>query len=226
MLTIIATESWRNTWPTATFGVLEISGVENTNRSGELEQHKRSVEARLRQRYQGFTRQQFLTLPVMAAYERYYKRFDKTYHVLLQLESIILKGKNLPAVSPLVDVNFSSEVETLILTAGHDADRLSGEILLDVAGPGDQIIRMNGAPKLIDTGDMLMRDALGVCCTLIYGQDNRSAISPDTSHVLYVSYAPAGVPAELVQNHLIRIVEIIGLFSPTAQVEQIRLLKA
>lgn len=133
MLTIIATESWRNTWPTATFGVLEISGVENTNRSGELEQHKRSVEARLRQRYQGFTRQQFLTLPVMAAYERYYKRFDKTYHVLLQLESIILKGKNLPAVSPLVDVNFSSEVETLILTAGHDADRLSGEILLDVA---------------------------------------------------------------------------------------------
>jgi len=226
MLPILASELWKKTYSGATFGLLEISGVENSIPSTGLQDHKRSVEARLRQRYQGFTRQQFLALPVMAAYERYYKRFDKTYHVLLQLESIVLKGKNLPDVSPLVDANFSEEVETLILTAGHDADRLFGEILLDVAGPGDQILRMNGVPKLIDAGDMLMRDAGGVCCTLIYGQDNRSPITVNTSHALYVSYAPAGVPAELVEDHLHKIEKNIRLFSATVRVEQLRLLKA
>ena len=85
---------------------------------------------------------------------------------------------------------------------------------------------MNGVPKVIDAGDMLMRDGEGVCCTLIYGQENRSPITPQTSHVLYVSYAPAGVPAELVENHLHKIVDNVRLFSATARVEQLRLLKA
>lgn len=226
MLSITATESWKKTWPGATFGLLEISGVENLANSPALLRHKRDVEERLRLRYQGFTRPDFLALPVMAAYERYYKRFDKTYHVLLQLESIVLKGKNLPDVSPLVDANFCAEVETLILTAGHDADLLSGRVLLDIAGPGDTFIRMNGAPKIIDANDMLMRDDLGICCTLLYGQDNRSPITPTTSHILYVSYAPAGVPSELVREHMEEIVSNIRLFSSTCKVEQVRLLRA
>jgi len=226
VIPISVTDTWCKAHPGAVFGLLEISEVDNTRPSASLQDQKRATEARLRARYQGFTRQQFLALPVMSAYERYYKRFDKTYHVLLQLESIVLKGKNLPDVSPLVDANFSAEVETLILTAGHDADRLFGEILLDVAGPGDQILRMNGVPKLIDAGDMLMRDAEGVCCTLIYGQDNRSPITVNTSHALYVSYAPAGVPAELVEDHLHKIEKNIRLFSATVRVEQLRLLKA
>jgi DNA/RNA-binding domain of Phe-tRNA-synthetase-like protein len=91
------------------------------------------VEARLRERCKGFTRQDFLSLPVMSDYERYYKRFNKTYHVQLQVESIVLKGKNLPDVSPLVDANFVAEVETLVLTAGHDAAKLRGSISIDVS---------------------------------------------------------------------------------------------
>jgi DNA/RNA-binding domain of Phe-tRNA-synthetase-like protein len=226
MLSIAASPAWRTAHPGATFGLLELSRVDNTRPSVELQEHKRATEARLRERYQGFTRKEFLSLPVMVAYERYYKHFDKTYHVLLQLESIVLKGKNLPDVSPLVDANFSAEVETLILTAGHDADLLSGEILMDIAGAGDLITRMNGVPKEIDAGDMLMRDALGVCCTLIYGQDNRSPITVNTSHALYVSYAPPGVPTELVADHLSQIVNNIRLFTTTVQVEQLYLLKA
>jgi len=226
MLLITATDEWKNAHPGATFGLLELSAVDNSHPSAELQEQKRATEAGLRERYQGFTRKDFLALPVMSAYECYYKRFDKTYHVLLQLESIVLKGKNLPDVSPLVDANFSAEVETLILTAGHDADRLSGDILLDIAGSSDLITRMNGIPKVIDAGDMLMRDAEGVCCTLIYGQDNRSPITPQTSHVLYVSYAPAGVPGELIENHLHKIVGNVRLFSATTQVEQLLLLKA
>ncbi len=88
MLAISATEEWRTTHPGAIIGLLELSGIENTGSFSRLNERKREIEARLRDRYKDFTRQDFLGLPVMAEYKRYYRRFNKTYHVLLQLESI------------------------------------------------------------------------------------------------------------------------------------------
>jgi DNA/RNA-binding domain of Phe-tRNA-synthetase-like protein len=226
MLPITATDGWRAAHPGAAIGLLELSAVQNPPSAPGLEASKRAVEAQLRARYGGFTRQDFLSLPVMAAYQHYYRRFDKTYHVLLQVESIALKGKSLPAVLPLVDANFAAEVETLVLAAGHDAARLRGAVTIDVSGPGDEMTQMNGASRPILAGDMIMRDAGGVCCSILYGQDNRSPITADTTHVLYVAYAPAGVPSELVSAHLRRIEANVRLFAPGATVVQLRLLQA
>lgn len=224
MLPISTVDVWRTTHPGAVIGLLELSGVENTRSSAKLDDRKRDTEASLRERYKGFARQDFLSLPVISDYERYYKRFNKTYHVQLQVESIVLKGKSLPNVSPLVDSNFVAEIETLVLTAGHDAAKLQGSISIDVSREGDHMTQMNGASKAIRAGDMIMRDANGVCCSIIYGQDSRSPISSETSHVLYVAYAPAGVPSATVAAQLRRIEENIRLFSPAAFVEQHRLL--
>jgi DNA/RNA-binding domain of Phe-tRNA-synthetase-like protein len=226
MLSISATDEWRTTHPGAVIGLLELSGLENTHSSPKLDERKRETEAHLRERYKGFSRHDFLSLPVMSAYEQYYKRFNKTYHVQLQIESIVLKGKSLPNVSPLVDSNFVAEVETLVLTAGHDAAKLRGSISIDVSREGDQITQMSGATKAIRAGDMIMRDAGGVCCSILYGQDNRSPISSETSRALYVAYAPAGVPAEAVEAQLGKIEENVRLFSPMAIGEQHRLLSA
>ena len=226
MLSITATDGWRNAHRGATIGLLELSGAEIALSPSRLEEQKRETEAHLRERYRGFRRQDFVALPVISAYTQYYKRFDKTYHVLLQVESIVLKGKDLPAVSPLVDANFIAEVETLVLTAGHDAAKLRGAVSIDVSVEGDLMTQMNGSVKGIHAGDMIMRDADGICCSIIYGQDNRSPISVNTSHVLYVAYAPAGVPAELVEIHLRKVEGNIRLFSTRAVVEQLSFLKA
>lgn len=226
MLSISATHAWRNTHPGAVIGVLELSRVGLVQSSPQLDEKKRATERRLRERYQGFSRQDFLALPVISAYNLYYKRFSKTYHVLQQVESIVLKGKDLPNVSPLVDSNFIAEVDTLVLTAGHDVAKLQGAVVMDVGRAGDQITQMNGTLKPILVDDMVMRDAHGVCCTIIYGQDNLSPISAETSHVLYVSYAPAGVPADQIDTHLQGIIENIMLFSPAAFVDQRQLLVA
>jgi len=226
MLSISATNEWRATHPGAVIGLLELSGVDNSRSSPKLDERKRETEARLRERYQGFARADFLSLPVMAAYQKYYKRFTKTYHVLLQLESIVLKGKSLPDVSPLVDANFTAEVDTLVLTAGHDVAKLVGPVVMDVSLEGDQITRMNGAPKDMEAGDMVMRDATGVVCSIIYGQDNVSPISSATTHVLYVAYAPVGVSPEIVEAQLQKIEENVRVFCPGVAVEQSRLLPA
>jgi DNA/RNA-binding domain of Phe-tRNA-synthetase-like protein len=224
MLYISATQAWRTSHPGACIGLLELSGVDNHGISPRLDERKRRVETDLRRRFQGLSRQDFLALPVMADYIRYYKRFKKTYHVLLQVESITLKGKHLPHISPLMDANFMAEVETFVLTAGHDAQKLQGALSIDVSFKGDHITQMSGVSKVIPAGDMIMRDLNGVCCSILYGQDNRSPISKETTHVLYVAYAPGGVPKEKVEAQLSKIEENIRIFAPKVIVEQRELL--
>jgi DNA/RNA-binding domain of Phe-tRNA-synthetase-like protein len=226
MLAISATDAWRAAHPGAIIGLLELSGLRNAGRSAALDARKREIEAGLQERYKGFIRPDFLALPVMAAYDRYYTRFNKTYHVQLQLESIVLKGKRLPDVSPAVDANFMAEVETLVLTAGHDSRKLLGPIVIDVSRDGEQMTQMNGMPKAVRAGDMVMRDVGEISCSIIYGQDARSPISPETSGALYVAYAPAGVTADIVERQLQGIEANLRLFSAKLAVEQHRLLSA
>lgn len=226
MMMISASDEWRTTHPGAAIGLLEISGLTNHLPSAGLEQRKRQIETRLRERYQGFTRRDFQSLPLLSAYTRYYKRFNKTYHVLLQLESLVLKGKNLPNVNPLVDANFMAEVETLVLTAGHDAGKLHGPLRMDVSHSGDQMTRMDGSLKTLQPGDMIMRDTQGVVCSIIYGQDESSPISALTTHVLYVAYAPPGVSPESVQAQLDKIMEHVRLFCPVCVLERQEVLTA
>lgn len=226
MVLISGTNKWKNAHSEAVIGLLELSGVENVHESILLDDRKRKIEAELIKRYSKISRQDLMAHPVMSAYKKYYKRFKKTYHVQLQVESIAQKGRKLPNLSPLVDANFMAEVETFVLTAGHDVTKLQEPILIDVSQEGDRIIQMNGANKSIRVGDMVMRDADGVCCSILYGQDNRSPITSGTDHVLYVAYAPSGVSAGVVESQLQKIEENVRLFSPKAFVEQSRLLLA
>ena len=227
MITITGTADWNAAHRGAIIGLLELAEVDNTSLPcSALNQRKREIEAQLRKDFVNCSRQDLLAHPVMAAYARYYKRFDKTYHVLLQLESILSGGRNLPDVSPLVDSNFAAEVNTFILTAGHDADKLAEPVVMDVSQQGDQMILMNGTSKSICAGDMVMRDRQGLCCSILYGQDNRSPITKATQHVLYVSYTPPGVPPNAVKDQMAHIERHVRLFSPHAKLEQSQLLMA
>ena len=67
---------------------------------------------------------------------------------------------------------------------------------------------------------MLMRDAQGVACTILRGQDNRSPISKTTTHVLYVSYVPEGVTESQVRAQLDAMEKYVRLFAPECIVEQ------
>ena len=200
-------------------GVVLLGNVDNTKRETPLDQKKQEVEATLREKYSKFSRADLLELEVLKAYRNYYRHFNKTYHVQLQLESVVHKGKPLPNVSPLVDANFTAELNTLILTAGHDADLLRNFVRIDVTQAGDEFTQMNGVLKSLKPGDMMMSDADGIVCTIIYGQDQRTPISLKTRRALYVAYAPPGVPATAVSEQLDSVRDNVLLFAPEAETE-------
>ena len=207
-------------------GLLEISRVDNTVAAPELDAEKRRVEAEVRERYANYERNDFRALPVVAAYHEYYKRFKKTYHVLQQVESVALKGRSLPNVSPLVDANFAAEMKTLLLTAGHDLDRLSGKIVMDIAGATEEMTQMNGKTKTLYPNDMVMRVDGKVVCSIIYGQDNHSFITSKTRRVLYVTYVPTNIPQKDIEDHLNMLEKHVQLFAKSASIESRKILKA
>jgi DNA/RNA-binding domain of Phe-tRNA-synthetase-like protein len=219
MIDINISEHWRNSFPGAHIGFLLIENINNAIRFASLEERKKKIELSVREKYAGYTRADLLQLNPLSAYKRYYKKFDNTYHVQLQLESVAHKGKSLPNVSPLVDAAFASEMETLLLTAGHDADLLDGRISVDVTSGTEIFVQMNGKSRTVKANDMMMKDESGVVCTILHGQDKRTPISPLTRRVLYVTYVPEGIIDDAVHSHLNTLKANVLLFAPESEVK-------
>ena len=216
---IIISDNWNERFPGAHIGLLLIGNVDNTGRPVTLEKMKEEVVSSLRSKYSGYGRKELLELEPLKAYKSYYKKFDKTYHVQLQLESIINKGKSLPNVSSLVDVNFAAEVVSLLLTAGHDADCLRLPVRIDVSNGSEEFTQLTGNEKTLKADDMIMTDSSGVVCSVIYGQDQRTQITQNTRRALYVTYVPAGIDEPAVDAHLSLIEKNVLHFAPDALVE-------
>ncbi|MEZ4519935.1 MAG: hypothetical protein R3C44_24935 [Chloroflexota bacterium] len=70
---------------------------------------------------------------------------------------------------------------------------LAAPVTIDATQGGEQFTQMNGSTRFLKPNDMMMTDGKGIVCTIIYGQDKRTPISPKTRRALYVAYAPAGV---------------------------------
>jgi DNA/RNA-binding domain of Phe-tRNA-synthetase-like protein len=215
MLTI--SKTWKETYPGAAVGILALHGVTNPKHHPELEVHKVALEERLRARFAGQTKADLKALPTIQAYTAYYKRFKKTYHLLLQLESVALKGQPIPHVAALVEAMFMAELDDLLLTAGHDLAKIQQPITLGVAEGSERFVNIAGQENVLKPGDMFIADAEGVLSSIIYGSDRRTMIAPDTTHVFFSTYAPAGVGAAAVWEHLQHIQENIALFAPQAE---------
>lgn len=221
MISINVSERWKKTFPGAHIGTLVVGNVDNSKRPTPLDGRKQEVEAELRDKYAGLARADLVTIDTLKAYRSYYKKFRKTYHVQLQLESIVHKGKALPDLSPLVDACFMTELETLILTAGHDADTLELPVNIEASTGTETLVGMNKNKITLKPDDMIMSDEKGVICTVIYGQDRRTLISVKTRRALYVAYVPAGIEKTALYDHLQKIKDYVFLFAPDATLEHL-----
>jgi DNA/RNA-binding domain of Phe-tRNA-synthetase-like protein len=219
-----ASERWRQTYPGAAVGFLALAGVANPEEHAALDRRKQELEDRLRAQYAGMDRAALKALPVMQAYTDYYKGFKKSYHVQLQLESVVFKKKPLPRVASLVEAMFMAELEDLLLTAGHDLDIVRPPVGVDVADGSERFVRLNGQEQQLKAGDMFIADAEGVLSSVIYGPDQRTRITAGTRRALFTTYAPAGIGGEAVRQHLETIWEYARLIAPEAQVEALEVL--
>lgn len=219
-------KSWKQTYPGAVVGILAMNQVANPTRHPALEGHKAVLERSLRERYVGLDRPALRALPVLQAYHNYYKRFKKSYHLQLQLESVVLQDKPIPRGVALVEAMFMAELQDLLLTAGHDLERVEQPVRLDIAQGTEQFTRINGQSQTLKAGDMYIADDRNVISSIIYGPDQRTRIRPETQAVLFTSYAPPGIGREAVRQHLGHIQELVLLIAPAAQTTALQMYSA
>lgn len=219
------TDTWKSIYPGAHVGVLVIRGVSNPAHHADLEKRKMGLEQQLRSQFSGQDRAMIASHPILEAYGEYYRRFRKTYHIQLQLESIVLKGKSIPSVAALVESMFMAEMQDMLLTAGHDLDRLHLPLRLDVATGNETYTLLRGEQRVLKPGDMMISDQEGVISSILYGPDQRTQITPHTSNVIFTVYAPPRIGEDSVLEHLQHIQENVMVFAPQAGVESLNVYK-
>jgi DNA/RNA-binding domain of Phe-tRNA-synthetase-like protein len=221
----VTTARWRAAYPAARAGALVVRGAGPPAQPDGLDASQAALEQRLREQYAGQDRAALLRDPVLQAYAAYYRQFKKTYHVQLQLESVVFKGKSLPrgpgrsGISQIVQALFMAELEHKLLTAGHDLAKLALPVTLDVAQGGESYTTLRGEPATLKAGDMFMADGQGIISDILYGPDQRTQITPDTRDALFTIYAPPGIAAEAVAAHLAAIASNVRQVAPGAVVE-------
>ncbi|MHB8777276.1 MAG: phenylalanine--tRNA ligase beta subunit-related protein [Anaerolineales bacterium] len=216
------TSAWKSTFPEAQAGVLVMRNVINPAHHTELEIHKTEIEEQLRSQFSGRDRAAMSDLPILQAYNTYYRRFKKTYHVQLQIESIAWKGKSIPSVSALVEAMFMAEIKNMLLTAGHDLDVLQPPLILDVSKGTESYKLLRGDEQVLKEGDMMISDGIGIISSIIYGPDQRTQITEGTRNVVFTVYAPPGIDGQAVAEHLQDIQDYVMVIAPQAQVELLR----
>jgi DNA/RNA-binding domain of Phe-tRNA-synthetase-like protein len=218
-----ASPAWSSAYPDAVVGVLALENVANPPESPALEERKVALETELRARFGGLSRAELRTLPVLQAYEAHYRRFQKSYHVQLQLESVALKGKPIPRVAALVEAMFMAELQNQLLTAGHDLAAIDTPVRIDVANGSETYTLYNGQEQLLKAGDMYIADRQGVISSIVYGPDKRTPIAESTRVVLFTVYGVPGIDRDTIEQHLRDLAANVRLVSPEARMKGLQI---
>ena len=219
---LIISDEIKRVYPEALLGILAIRDVCNPNQHEELDRCKLELENNLRKNFARLERSDLKDMEPLKTYNDYYKRFKKTYQVLLQLESIVFKNRSIPRVASLVEVMFMAELKNLLLTAGHDLEAIDRPLKLDVSRGKEKYTLLNGQEKELLPNDMMISDLKGIISSIIYGPDKRTRIKPNTRNVLFVVYAPPGIEKSKVFQHLQDIQNYVDIIEAESEVELLK----
>lgn len=211
--------TWQNQMPTAKVGLLVLHNLSNPKKHPKLSEEAQTLEIDLRERYSGWDRSQIKKEPVYAAYDAFYRRFRKSYHVQLQMESVVFHEKAIQAPSALVLCMFMAELSTGLLTAAHDFTSVRTPLTAEVASGDETYIRLNGETQRLKEGDLYIKDQVGILSSVIYGPDQRTQIKGDTTQAAYTTYAPPGIDEDQVRTQLELLERYVRLLTPDAEKE-------
>lgn len=190
---ITLSPAWLKERPPAYVGILAVRNAPNCKTSPELEEASLHLEEDLRKKFGELDRSGLKALPVYAAYDSFYRRFRKTYHVQLQLESVLFKGKSIRYPSALVGAMFMAELNSGLLTAAHDLEAIMLPLTANIALGGEDYQRLDGTQQVLKAGDLFIKDQLGILSSVIYGPDHRTQIRSNTTQTIYTTYGPPGI---------------------------------
>jgi lysyl-tRNA synthetase class 2 len=178
-----------NLFPHIKVGVLVCRDLNNQKTSPEIAALLRKTEEEVRQKY---TVENLATLPKIADWREAYRKFGfspsahrSSIEALLRR---VLQGKELPSISPIVDLYNIVSLKYVLAAGGDDLDKVEGGISLTVAD-GTELFVMLGTnkPEPIKKGEVIYRDDKEVLCrSWNYRECEKTKITEHTKNVCLV----------------------------------------
>ncbi len=189
-------------FPNALIGVVVARGIDNSSGVGGLSGELSGACDALRASLQGAVVSEH---PKIACWREAYRAFGaKPKKYPSSIEAIVrrvLKGNDLPAINPLVDVYNLVSLRHLIPVGGEDLDKIVGDLVLRFARDGEPEAHMLGrpAPEAPSPGELIYADDAGaVCRRWNWRESARTCLSPTTENaILVVEALPPTTGAEL-----------------------------
>ena len=153
-------------------------------------------------------------------YFRYFRKFKKTYPVMMQVESFLLKGRPFPEGRYINAVAFLTELKTRILMGTHDAERIDGDIVIYTEAEKVPFPSIHGSEGHSYPGDTTGRDDSGVIISMIAGADSRTCLHEDSTHVLYLAFGTPSTSAEVLHECLDQAEEYVRTLAPSAELQR------
>ena len=148
-------------------------------------------------------------------YFRFFRKFKKTYPVMLQFESI-LNGRPFPRHNPAAEVPFLFEIRTRMLSGTHDLDSVHGDIRICSAAAKEPFTGLRGEEVHCYPNDVIGRDDDGIILSLVAGADSRTCCHDDSTHVFYPVFGMPDMPEETLQKALDELADCVRLLAPDA----------
>ena len=152
------------------------------------------------------------------SYYRFFKKFKKTYPVLLQYESIIFKNREFPKNNPIIEIPFLLELTTLVLSGTHDVTKIEGPVNLCLSHNKTSFEGMRGEAHTYP-GDLFAMDNRGIIFSEIAGSDARTCASKDSTHVIYPIFGVPDINKDIIANAISKLISYINVLCPDAKIE-------
>lgn len=204
-------------YPGAKMGILAVKDVSDSGIMADEEVDK--FLNYLKRKYAHLERQELKELNPISAYVAYYKKFGANYHLLAQLESMLKGKKTANFDSGLLQAMFLSEMDDMLLTAGHDLNKLHLPLKLKVASGAETYQSISGKEVSIVEGDLMLTDSNGPISSILKGPDFPSRITLTTSEVLFSVYVPAGIDEVYIEDSLQKLEKRIRAIAPSSRTE-------
>ncbi len=155
-------------------------------------------------------------------YYRYFKKYKKSYPIMMQLESYLLKGRPFPSGNPVNEIAFLAELKTQILLGSHDIDKIEGDMVLFCGTEKTDFPGMRGDTIHIYPGDVSARDDRDIILSMIAGADARTYITEDSRNVAYIFFGTAQTPDDQFDRMAELLSRYIHTLTPAAEIQLVR----
>lgn len=194
-------------FPDLKIAIMRVKNIDYQSDETKLKQEKQKIEKFIRTNYQDVK-----NLDVIKSYNQFFKKFGKVYPIQYQIQSII-DGKGLPSTIKVVEAMFMAELQTLFLTAGHDLDKIEGNLQVQLTIGDEKYLKINQKDQSLKPRDIIGLDDKGIISSVLYGPDFRTKITKSTTNCLFFSYFPYGQNDENITEHFNSILKYIKLIA-------------